>query len=213
MNAKSFLYRVAQSIKDKKNIDFEDTLIVLPNKRAKNFLLKYVYNENKPIFLFDIVSIDDLVKNNVYDKIITDKLPLIYILYKSYCKIYYSHNPLAEGEQKESFTDFYTWGKTLLNDFDEIDKHLVEAKVFFRNMEDYKNLKAEPGEYLTREQKEILKRFFTIEFNTEETVIKNFVKIWNCLYEIYEDFNSCLLIFHIRGKCIRILLKDWRIRR
>lgn len=194
MNKDSFLYRVAQSITNNKDIDFENTLVILPNQRAKNFLSQYICNSNSPIFLFDMVSIDDVVKNNVYDKILMDKLPLIYNLYKSYCKVYYFNNPLLEGEKIESFTDFYTWGRKLLNDFDEIDKHLIEAKVFYRNIKEYKDLQADANEYLTEEQKEILQRFFNIKFDSDEQpIIKNFVKIWNCLYDIYEDFNKSLL--------------------
>lgn len=193
MNTDSFLYRVAQSITNNKDIDFENTLVILPNRRAKSFLSNYICNTDKPTFLFDIVSIDDVVKNNVYDKVLMDKLPLIYNLYKSYCKVYYSHNPLLDGESIESFTDFYTWGRNLLNDFDEIDKHLVEAKVFYRNIQEYKDLQADADDFLTKEQKEILQRFFNIKFDSEEPIIKNFVKIWNCLYEVYEDFNKSLL--------------------
>lgn len=194
MNKDSFLYRVAQSITNNKDIDFENTLVILPNQRAKNFLSQYICNSDSPIFLFDMVSIDDVVKNNVYDKILMDKLPLIYNLYKSYCKVYYSHNQPLEGEKIESFTDFYTWGRKLLNDFDEIDKHLIEAKIFYRNIKEYKDLQADTNEYLTKEQKEILQRFFNIKFDSDEQpIIKNFVKIWNCLYDIYEDFNNSLL--------------------
>ncbi|MDO5760671.1 MAG: PD-(D/E)XK nuclease family protein, partial [Bacteroidota bacterium] len=193
MNKDSFLYRVAQNIIDNKEIDFENTLIILPNRRAKNFLFEYVCNTEKPMFLFDIVSIDDVVKNNIYDKVLMDKLPLLYNLYKSYCKVYYNHNPLAEGEKKESFSEFYSWGKILLNDFDEIDKHLVDAKVFYRNIQDYKNLQTNPDEYLSEEQKSLLERFFNIAFDSESLIIKNFVKVWNCLFEIYEDFNKSLL--------------------
>ena len=193
MKENKFLYKLAKHIFGKKETSFENTLIVLPNKRAIRFLYEYIETENqKTIFLPDIFSIDDLVKKNMLEVSVADKLPLLYTLYKSYCKIYYKQNPLNETEKEESFSDFYFWGGILLNDFDELDKNLVNIKAFYRNIEEYKELEASPDEYLTEEQKDLLSRFFNINFAQDDNVIKNFVKIWNCLYDIYEDFNARL---------------------
>ena len=193
MKENKFLYRLAKHIFSKKETSFENTLIVLPNKRAIRFLYEYIETKNEQsIFLPDIFSIDDLVKKNMLDISLADKLPLLYTLYKSYCKIYYTQNPLAEDEQEETFADFYFWGGILLNDFDELDKNLINVKAFYRNIEEYKELEASPNDYLTEEQKDLLTRFFNINFAQDNNVIKNFVKIWNCLYDIYEDFNNRL---------------------
>ena len=141
MKENKFLYKLAKHIFGKKETSFENTLIVLPNKRAIRFLYEYIETENqKTIFLPDIFSIDDLVKKNMLEVSVADKLPLLYTLYKSYCKIYYKQNPLNETEKEESFSDFYFWGGILLNDFDELDKNLVNIKAFYRNIEEYKEL-------------------------------------------------------------------------
>ncbi len=198
MKDNKFLYRLAKHIFENKDTSFENTLIVLPNKRAIRFLYEYIeVKDEQAIFLPDIFSIDELVKKNILDVSLADKLPLLYTLYKSYCKIYYQHNPLNEDEQQETFSDFYFWGGILLNDFDELDKNLVNIKAFYRNIEEYKELEVSPNEYLNEEQKNLLSRFFNINFSQDDNIIKNFVKIWNCLYDIYEDFNHSLREQHI----------------
>ncbi|MBR1770305.1 MAG: PD-(D/E)XK nuclease family protein [Bacteroidales bacterium] len=198
MKEEKFLRRVAGSIFLEKNSEFEDSLILLPNKRAIRFILEYIKEkQTKPFFIPDILSIDDIVKQQIHSLKQVDNLPIIYTLYKSYCKIYYKHNPLQEGEKKEFFSDFYFWGRIIANDFDELDKNLVDVKAFYRNIQDYKDLQASPEDYLNEEQKKLLSRFFNINFNEDQGIIHNFVKIWNCLYEIYEDFNSSLSEQHI----------------
>lgn len=193
MDNNRFLYRIAKHIFGKEETSFENTLVVLPNKRAIRFLYEYIPNEDKQTcFVPDIFSIDEIVKKNVVEFSLADKLPLLYTLHKSYCKIYYKYNPTDKQEKQESFADFYFWGGVLLNDFDELDKNLVNVKSFYRNIEEYKKLEASADEILTEEQKELLSKFFNINFANDNGVIENFVKIWNCLYEIYEDFNLSL---------------------
>lgn len=187
-----FLYRVAKDIIDNELQGLQDTMIVLPNRRAKRFLLEEIKEiKTPPFFSPEIKSVDDLVSSKIEDKKKADNLSLLYYLYKSYCNVYYSHHPLAEGQQQETFSEFYSWGSMLLNDFDELDKNLVNAQTIYTNLDEYSSLKVSASDILTQEQRAYLERFFAIDFE-QSAIMQNFVKIWNCLYEIYEDFNNTL---------------------
>lgn len=187
-----FLYRVAKDIIDNELQGLQDTMIVLPNRRAKRFLLEEIKEiKRPPFFSSEIRSVDDLVSSKIEDKKKADNLSLLYYLYKSYCNVYYSHHPLAEGQQQETFSEFYSWGSMLLNDFDELDKNLVNAQTIYTNLDEYSSLKVSASDILTQEQRAYLERFFAIDFE-QSAIMQNFVKIWNCLYEIYEDFNNTL---------------------
>ncbi|MCQ2327103.1 MAG: PD-(D/E)XK nuclease family protein [Bacteroidales bacterium] len=187
-----FLYRVAKDIIDNELQGLQDTMIVLPNRRAKRFLLEEIKEiKTPPFFSPEIRSVDDLVSSKIEDKKKADNLSLLYYLYKSYCNVYYSHHPLAEGQQQETFSEFYSWGSMLLNDFDELDKNLVNAQTIYTNLDEYSSLKVSASDILTQEQRAYLERFFAIDFE-QSAIMQNFVKIWNCLYEIYEDFNNTL---------------------
>ncbi|MCF0210054.1 MAG: PD-(D/E)XK nuclease family protein [Bacteroidales bacterium] len=190
-NTEKFLYRVAKNIKEQ-GTNFEDTIIILPNKRSTRGLMDALKDVIGNTFLEpEILSISDLIAKVINDTKEAEKLPLIYYLYESYCKIFYDKHPLLAGEEKEPFAEFYLWGEKLLNDFDEIDKNLVNAETIFRNLKDYKDLESIPKDVLSEEQRKTLEDFFKIDFENGK-VRKKFADIWNCLLEIYKDFNQKL---------------------
>ncbi|MCH3924288.1 MAG: PD-(D/E)XK nuclease family protein [Bacteroidales bacterium] len=189
----SFLSLVAEDIIEKYKSNLQNLTVVFPNKRAIKFFLKEIGAKlDKPFLSPDILSINDLLDKYIYDFEKADELTLLYYLYKSYCKIYYTHNPLQTNEVEESFDEFYYWGKVILNDFDEIDKNLIDAKQLYKNLNDYKDLALKPEEYLSEEQISLINKLFNTDLQDKSIMIKKFVSIWNCLYEIYEDFNNSL---------------------
>ena len=108
---------------------------------------------------------------------------LLFELYKVYRKIQKSSG---------SFDDFYFWGDMLLNDFDDIDKYLVNASLLFRNVLDIKNIDQQFGD-LTDSQIEIVKRFwinFNPDIHTNEK--SGFISIWSVLSDLYSEFRKSL---------------------
>ncbi|MEE0983555.1 MAG: hypothetical protein U0L38_05845, partial [Bacteroidales bacterium] len=121
-----------------------------------------------------------------------EELSLIYMLYCSYQKIYYSRNPLSEGEEAENFENFYFWGKTILNDFDDIDKNLADARKLYTTLSEEKEIE-ELFDFLSEEQKNILSQYFADFkklYSSDSKLKNNFVKIWNCLSDIYFDYKE-----------------------
>ena len=54
---------------------------------------------------------------------------LLFELYKAYCRV---------KKSPGSFDDFYFWGDMLLNDFDDVDKYLVDAELYIPQCAGYK---------------------------------------------------------------------------
>ena len=71
-----------------------------------------------------------------------DDITLIFELYQVYKK---------EKKTEETFDEFYYWGEMLLNDFDDMDKYLVDAASLFRNLLAVKEIEKE-FQYLLPEQ-------------------------------------------------------------
>lgn len=211
MNNNSFLSLVAENIIENEKDNLNNVLILFPNRRAIRFFKEQMKQTGKmyfPCFTAEMLSIDELIKKYTPDYILGEQLQLLYILYQSYQEVYYTHNPIGENETKESFADFYSWGNMILNDFDEIDKSLIDAKILYRNLQDYKDLQADPESYLTKEQIDLINRLFNSNLSEEKNlgIRKNFISIWNCLYEIYTNFNSRLDLEHLSysGKMYRL---------
>ena len=59
----------------------------------------------------------------------------------------------------ETLDHFYGWGMLMLSDFDDIDKNLADARDVFRNLSNIHEL--DDVSYLSEEQREVLKRFFS----------------------------------------------------
>jgi hypothetical protein len=80
----------------------------------------------------------------------------------------------------------------LLNDFDDIDKYLINASLLFCNVEDLKKIDEEFGG-LTKEQIEIVKRFW-VNFDADKPTREKsgFISIWSILTRLYTEFKSTL---------------------
>ncbi|MCQ2182061.1 MAG: PD-(D/E)XK nuclease family protein [Bacteroidales bacterium] len=114
----------------------------------------------------------------------TDRIDLLLKLYENYCKL----NPKAE-----SLDDFIFWGDVLLADFDDVDKYLVNARILFTNVSDFKNVQ-DNFSYLSELQKEAIERFVG-HFDKGEgkkDYKARFLQIWDILYRLYENFRKGL---------------------
>ena len=181
-----FLERIAKQLYSEFGNTLNRHCLVFPSRRAGLYLLKYLsVCINKPVWAPPILTINDLFRQQSTLQIAGNEV-LLFELYKVY---------RLTKEVPVSFDDFFFWGDMLLNDFDDIDKYLVDASLLFRNIKDLKEIDQIFGG-LTPEQVEIIRRFW-INFNpakpTEEK--EGFKNIWSILHAIYTDFAKSL-----RGK-------------
>ncbi|MDR0971676.1 MAG: PD-(D/E)XK nuclease family protein [Bacteroidales bacterium] len=186
----SFLSLLAKDVIKDYGKDFSNLNIIFTNKRAKQFFNEALYLEiNQPFFSPKYYTIKDFLSKNT-SLIEAEEIVLIHNLYISYSEVFYKYNP---KEEKETFEHFFYWGKMLLSDFDDLDKHLANAQLVFNKIENYHSLSVSAQEYLNEEQLEIISRFFENCFHFKENKIqKEFSSIWNVLFEVYTLFNERL---------------------
>ncbi|MDD3161793.1 MAG: PD-(D/E)XK nuclease family protein [Bacteroidales bacterium] len=179
-----FLQLVANDLYRKFNGDLADIVVVFPNNRARLFFSEELFRagSGSPVWSPSYMTISELIRSES-PSTLADPLQLISMLYKVYCK---------ETGMKESFDEFYFWGEILLNDFDDVDKNMTDAKQLFTNVEEL-NAYQNNLDYLTGEQKEELKRFFGHFDPEHRTELKNrFATVWNKLLSVYLSFRQTL---------------------
>jgi Fe-S-cluster formation regulator IscX/YfhJ len=158
--------------------------MVFPNRRAGLFFSQYLSEITAaPIWSPACKTINELMQD-LSDLQVAENLELIFELYKVFRK---------ETNTTENFDDFYNWGEMILNDFDELDKYLVNAADLFHNLNALKELE-DHFSYLSESQIEAIKTFWKNLNPTKETKHKTgFIRLWPLLNSIYSEFRSALL--------------------
>lgn len=185
---KYFLQQIAETLYSSYREQLNEHCIVFPNRRAGLFFRKYLAGLiDKPVWAPATMTINDLFYS------LSELQPagnevLLFELFKVYRKI---------RKNSESFDDFYFWGDMLLNDFDDADKYLVDASRLFSNVRDLRMIDEQFGG-LTKEQAEIVKRFWTNADIGKLTREKSsFIGLWNILNDIYTEFRNVLKEKHM----------------
>jgi len=178
-----------ESIAETLHKEFGNTLnrhcLVFPNRRAGLYFLKYLSARiDKPVWAPSILTINELFRSFTSLQIAGNEV-LLFELYKVYSRLKKPH---------EGFDEFYYWGDMLLNDFDDVDKYLVDSSMLFRNVLDIKNIDKQFGG-LTELQIEIIRRFWT-NFNADRPTREKsgFIDIWSVLAGLYSEFREALIV-------------------
>lgn len=180
---KSFLEYVAEDIVRKYGTDLSRTAVVFPNKRASLFLNEHLarLTNGKPLWSPAYITISELFRQQS-SLTVADPIKLVCDLHKSFC--------LHTGSD-ETLDKFYGWGQLLISDFDDIDKNMADAERVFANLRDIHEL--DDLSYLTDEQRQLLKHFFSHFTEEHETELKQrFLRLWSHFTDIYHDFNERL---------------------
>jgi PD-(D/E)XK nuclease superfamily len=178
-----FLEHISKSLYKEFGNTLNRHCLVFPNIRAGLYFLKYLAAMiEKPVWSPSIFTINELFRSYSSLQIAGNEV-LLFELYKAYSNLKKPH---------ESFDDFYYWGDILLNDYDDVDKYLVDASLLFQNVLDIKNIDLQFGG-LTEEQIEIIRRFWT-NFNYDKPTNEksDFINIWSVLSDLYVSFRNNL---------------------
>ena len=179
---KSFLESVAEDIIRKYGTDLSRTAVVFPNKRASLFLNHQLARiAQKPLWSPAYITISELFRQQS-ELHVADPIKLVCDLHQSFC---------LETGSDESLDKFYGWGQLLISDFDDIDKNMADPDRVFVNLRDIHEL--DDLSYLTDEQRELLRHFFSHFTEEHETELKQrFLRLWSHFADIYHDFNRRL---------------------
>ncbi|HEY9184076.1 MAG TPA: PD-(D/E)XK nuclease family protein [Salegentibacter sp.] len=163
----SFISQVLQKLlKSEENIS--ETIFILPSKRAGSFLLNELSKLNQNhLFAPKVYSIEE------FAQIISGLKPIDNTI--SLFEFYLVYQKLTPETQREDFETFTSWAQTLVNDFNELDRYLIDYKSFFN--------------YLSGIQD--INHWYLQEKKTE--LIENYLKFWQQLPEYYEHLKESLL--------------------
>ena len=127
-----FLEKTADYLYKTYGDKISDLCIVVPNRRARLFLQKYLGNSiGKTIWSPAIFSIEDFLIN-ISGLRICDPTQVLFELYEIHKEL--------EGQNAQPFDEFTNWAQQLLGDFNEIDSYLVDAKDLFSFLNEAKAL-------------------------------------------------------------------------
>ncbi len=177
-----FLEEIAKEILDMKDVRLDRLTVVFPNRRAGLFFQKYLAaGIEKPIWSPQVMNIVDFIKS-MTNLLVPDRMNLVYELYKTFTQ---------SAGSKEPFDNFYFWGETLLRDFDEMDKFLVDPAPLFSNLADIKDIEQVIA-YLTDEQQKLIRSFWGTFDKSRSKQQKDFLSVWNILHQVYDNFRTNL---------------------
>lgn len=181
---KSFLYQVATLFYQQYGAEIHRLAFVFPNRRAGLFFLKYLSEiSEKPLFSPSILTINDLFMQ-LSGKHPADKIQMLFRLYELYKQ---------RSGSSESFDEFIYWGEMLLNDFDDIDKYMVDARMLFRNVSDLKSLD-DDFNYLSPEQVQAIRSFWSSFYPKGDSPNQqHFLELWEILYDLYAGLRTSLV--------------------
>jgi hypothetical protein len=179
-----FLEKIASAYYRHHASELADVIFVFPNRRAGLFFQHYLKKMvRQPVFAPRTITINELFSQLSSLQTI-DKMGLLFRLYAIYQRI---------SKKEETFDHFVYWGEMLINDFDDVDKYLVDAKQLFTNVTELKEID-DLFSYLSANQIEAIKRFWsTFEPTQESAKQKDFRATWEILYPLYDTLRNELM--------------------
>jgi CRISPR/Cas system-associated exonuclease Cas4 (RecB family) len=178
-----FLESLAKHFYSKHGSDISKFTIVFPNRRAGLFFTDYLNKHIRDtVFAPEIKTISEFFIDSS-PLHVADPLSLAFRLYKIYCDVTGS---------KESFDTFHSWGEMLLNDFDDVDKYLVNADALFRNISELKEIDALFSGFDEEALKHLSVFWKSFDGNGQSYNQNEFIRVWQALLPVYKKFGLSL---------------------
>ena len=179
----TFVEEVASDLYSRYGRDVSRLRILFPSRRAQLFFSDALSRlTDVPLWQPQFESIDRLM-TSIAGIEHGERVRLITELYNVY----------REFHPDEKFDKFYFWGEMLLNDFDAIDKYLIDADVLFSNISDLKQIESDLS-YITDRQWEVITRFWSVLNDDKDPSLhkQRFLKVWRTLCPVYHRFRERL---------------------
>ncbi|MDO4754742.1 MAG: PD-(D/E)XK nuclease family protein [Parabacteroides sp.] len=180
---KPFLYQIASLFFSTYGADVSRLAFVFPNRRAGLFFQKYLSEVSaKPLFSPTILTINDLFVQ-LSGKQTADRISMLFKLYEIY---------RDRSGSTETFDEFLYWGEMLLNDFDDVDKYMADARMLFSNVTDLREIENDFS-FLSPEQIAAIRTFWSSFYPKGDTPNQvEFLAIWQILYDLYLELKESL---------------------
>jgi len=124
---------ISETIDDilKTTNSFEDVVFILPSQRAKVFVKQTFKDKISVGFLPEMLNIEQFIQQ-ISGVQKADNIQLLFHFYTIYKSV---------EQTPDSFDTFSSWALTVLQDFNEIDQHLINTKGIFTYLRDIERLK------------------------------------------------------------------------
>ncbi|EMR01997.1 PD-(D/E)XK nuclease family protein [Cesiribacter andamanensis] len=179
---RTFLEELASEVLTHYPDQLDGLTLVFPNRRAGLFFQQYLAGQlNQPVWSPQVLTLEEFI-GSLSPLKKADGLLLVFELFEIY-------KSLAPTD--ESFDKFFFWGEMLLQDFDAVDQHLVDARLLFTNIV---QLNALDGglDFLSEEQITVVQEFWQ-HFGTANSRQKQeFIAIWEILPQVYARYRQRL---------------------
>ena len=173
MTNDNFLNKIAAVLIQNYSNDFTNTTVILPNKRAKIFLIEALKNQtNETIFSPRIISVEDFIQEIANIRNI-DAIALLFEFYEVYLSV-------TDLKYQQTFEVFANWAKTLLQDFNEIDRYLLNPDHILSYLKDIEDIKK-----------------WGIEVENKTPLLEKYIDFWKLLPNYYHS-----LYKHLKAKKI-----------
>ncbi|MEL1241232.1 PD-(D/E)XK nuclease family protein [Flavobacterium flavipallidum] len=169
MTNTTFLDKIAQVLIENNTANLAHTVVVLPNKRAKIFLIEALKKRiQNNILAPEIISIEDFIQDIAGIRSI-DAIELLFEFYNVYLSV-------TETNNQQSFELFANWAKTLLQDFNEIDRYLLDPTHVLSYLKDIEDIKR-----------------WGIEVENKTALLEKYIDFWKLLPLYYQSLYAHLL--------------------
>src|ERR1041384_2025521 len=169
MTNQTFLDKLAETLLATFTDGLSDTVVVLPNRRAKVFLIEALRKQVTGNMLApQIVSIEEFVQTISGIRSI-DNIEVLFAFYDVYLSV-------TPKDRQQTFELFANWAKTLLQDFNEIDRYLMDPKHVLSYLKDIEDIKR-----------------WGIEIEHKTPLIENYIDFWKLLPGYYDALYAYLL--------------------
>ena len=165
----TFLDKLSTRLINDYGTTLADATVVLPNKRARIFLLEALKKQlTETVFAPKIISIEDFVQNVAGIRAI-DTIELLFDFYNIYLN-------LTPKEKQQPFETFANWAKTLLQDFNEVDRYLLNPDYVLHYLENIQEIE-----------------HWAVDVEKRTTMIENYLEFWKFLPLYYKTLYNHLL--------------------
>lgn len=172
-----------------------DVTVVFPSRRAGLFLNQELSARcTQPVWAPRYVTMGELFQSfsplSVADPI--DCICLLHELYLRHVGEFILQQEGPDALERETLDRFWGWGEVLMADFDDIDKHMADARKVFSHVHDLAEL--QDLSYLDEDQRRALVRFFGYFSSGKDSLLRQrFIRLWDQMYPIYTSLRDTLL--------------------
>ena len=182
-----FLEKIADRLIEQHGADFSNVIVVLPARRARLFLLKYLNEKLQRAFWTPQCLVMPEFVELLASAKIASRHALVLALYDCYRNVHSS---------PESFDTFSKWSSVALKDFNDIDVSLANAGQVFSDLREIREIE-------------------NWSFNSTQlsAAQESYLRFWNELGELYDAFTAYQLRENTwtYGGMLRSLLTTLRV--